>query len=339
MRGLLVVCVAIGLFAMSCGNSTTDGIAPVADSTAMIPGYKQLDSLTKLLDASPNNTDLLNERAKLFLKVGELNFALADIGRAILLDSSKADYFLTIADVYFQRNEPKLCLKSLEVAKGLEPKNVEPLYKLAQFNLYIDKHQESMALANDMLRIDAQDDRPFVIKALCYKAMKDTTKAIENYMLAAEQNPDNFDAQMELGILHWARKGPMAESFLKNALAIRPDATEALYALGVVYQDAEKLDDALATYSQLTRVDSTYSAAYFNMGYIQQQYLQNYDEALAHFNKAAAASPRYYQAIYMRGLCYESKGDKLKAKNEYASALAIEPTYDKALAGMKRVQR
>ena len=339
MRGLVAVVVMLAMVAFGCGEKTSEGTSPVIDSMAQLPGYKQLDSITKLLDRSPNNTDLLNFRAKLFLSAGELNFALADVGRAILIDSSKAEYFLTIAEVYFQRNEPQRCLKSLEVARRLAPDNTEPLYRLAQFNLYLNKHQESIDLANEMLRIDPQDDRPFLIKALCFKDMGDTTKALENYMLAAEQNPDNFDVQVELGILNWGRKSPMAEAFLKNALAIRPDAIEAWYALGMVYQNSGRYEKAMQSYTKIIEVDSTYRSAYFNMGYIHFQHLKQYDDALVQFDRAVAISPNYHEAIYMRGACYEAKGDKEKAKREYTYALQLAPDYGKAAKGMTRLLR
>lgn len=336
MRGLAIVLGTFALLALSCNQPTLDKSGEAIDSLAQIPGYRQLDSLTKLIDKSPSNTDLLNERAKLFLQVGELDFALADIGRAILLDSSKADYFLTIADVYFQRNEPQRCLRSLKVARGLAPTNTEPLHRLAQFHLYIDKHQESIDFANEMLKIDPQDDRPFLVKALCFKDMGDTARAIQNYMLAVEQNPDNYDAQVELGILHWAQGKPIAASYLKNALAIRPDATDALYALGMVYQDAGTYDKAMETYMRLVQVDSTYRTAWHNMGYVN--YLQkDYDTALVNVNRAVALEPNYHQAIFLRGLIYEARGDKEKAKREYSYVIQMAPNYKKAADGMARL--
>ncbi|MCF8460341.1 MAG: hypothetical protein K9G46_06430, partial [Flavobacteriales bacterium] len=97
------------------------------------PQMARLDSLTKLLDKSPNSANLLNERAKVFLEVNEVNFALADVGRALLIDSTKATYYLTISDVYFRLNKSEQCKKALEKAHAIQPDYAEPLYRLAQF--------------------------------------------------------------------------------------------------------------------------------------------------------------------------------------------------------------
>ena len=188
-----------------------------------------------------------------------------------------------------------------------------------------------------MLRLDARDDRPFMVKGLCYKELGDTAKAIQNYLEAVTENPDNYDAYVELGIIHYAEKDPLAEGYLKSALDIRPDGIDALYALGMHYQGSDKLNEALETYTRILEIDSTYSSAYFNMGYVQYQYLQLYNEALANFDKAVQVNPKYYQAVYMRGLCFEARGDIARAKREYGYALELNPNYKKAADGMQRL--
>jgi len=313
----------------------TDAVAePVVQKT---PVEVRLDSLKQLIDVSPDDPQLLNARAKAFLEINELNYAIADVGRAIIIDSTVAEYYLTISDVYFRMGEPERCLKSLRKANELQPEYTEPLYRLAQFELYLKNYQKSINYANEMLRLDAQDDRPFMIKGLCYKELTDTSKAIHNYLEAVTENPDNYDAYVELGVLHWGRKDPLTEQYLKSALDIRPEGIDALYALGMYYQGADNLNDALETYARILEIDETNRSAYFNTGYIQYQHLQLYDEALQNFDKAVKTDPNYHEAIYMRGLCYEAKGDVAKAKREYGYALEVKPNYRKAADGLSRL--
>lgn len=326
----------LALAAASCKEK------PVAEEPKQVveqvtPEMAKLDSLTKLLEARPNDAKLLNERAKIWLEVNETNFALADVGRALLMDSTVADYYLTISDVYFRMNEPNRCMNALNKAHALAPESTEALYRLAQFELYLQHHQQSINYANDMLRLDARDDRPFMIKGLCFKELGDTAKAIQNYLEAITENPDNYDAFVELGVLHWAKKDPLAEKYLKAALEIRPEGIDALYALGMAYQESDKLNEAMETYTKMIAIDSTIRSAHFNIGYIQYQYLQLYNEALQNFDNAVKVDPQYYQAIYMRGLCYEAKGDVARAKKEYAYALELNPQYRKAADGLTRL--
>jgi tetratricopeptide (TPR) repeat protein len=323
------------------GCDSADGPVKEAQVESVVeevtPQVARLDSLSQLLEKSPSNTELLNERAKTFLEVNEVNYALADIGKALLLDSTVAKYYLTISDVYFRLNKPVQCKNALLKAHDLQPNYVEPLYRLAQFELYLGNHQTSINYANDMLRIDARDDRPFMVKALCFKELGDTAKAIHNYLESTTENPDNYDAFVELGVLHWAQNNPLAENYLKSALDIKPDGVDALYALGMQYQQVDKLNEALETYTRILQIDSTYRTAYYNMGYIKYQYLQLYNEALANFDEAVKVDSKYYQAVYMRGLCYEAKGDVARAKQEYSYAIQLNPDYGLAAAGLTRL--
>ena len=339
MRKLLSLVVLASVVFASCDTQPDDKkvVEEPLQADPVVLEMARLDSLTKLLDANPSNAQVLHERAKAFLDADQINFALADAGRALLIDSTVAEFYLTISDIYFRMNEPSKSKNALLKANTIQPEYKEPLHRLAQFELYLGNHQKSINYANEMLRIDARDDRPFVIKALCYKELGDTAKAVHNYLEAVTENPDNYDAYVELGILHWSMKDPLAESYLKSALDIRPDGLDALYALGMQYQGSDKLNEALETYTQILDLDAAHRSAYFNMGYIQYQHLQLYDEALINFDKAVKADPKYFQAVYMRGLCYEAKGDVAKAKTEYRYALELNPDYGKAADGMNRV--
>ncbi|MBI1286067.1 MAG: tetratricopeptide repeat protein [Flavobacteriales bacterium] len=335
-RALLVV--SIALLGFGCDTSTKEANQEsVEEVSAVLPGEAKLDSLTKLIEANPNDPKLLNERSKVFLEVNETNYALADVGRALMMDSTIADFYLTISDVYFRLNKPQLCLSALQKAHALQPDMLEPLYRLAQFSLYIDKFQECINYANDMLRINARDDRPFMVKSLCYSELGDTTKAIENMLEAVTLNPDNFDGYMQLGVLHYHKKDPRAEDYFRAALDIRPDDILTLYDLGLFYQDNDRLNDALRTYTHILELDSTYTNAYYNMGYIHYQYLKEYDKALENFDKAVKLNPKYHQAVYMRGLCYEAKGDVQRAKSEYSYAIQLNPDYKLAADGLTRL--
>lgn len=326
------------ILAVGCGTSSEpDQEESVQVKEERLPGEAQLDSLTKLLEARPNDASLLNARAKVFLEVNETNFALADVGRALMIDSSKADYYLTISDIYFRMEKPKMCLNALKKANALEPTLKEPLYRLAQFSLYLDKYQDCIDYANQMLEVDARDDRPFLVKALCFKQMGDTAKAVQNLLSAVTQNPDNFEAYLDLGVIHLRKNDPLAEKYLNAALDIRPDDLLALYDLGLFYQQNDRLNEALQTYTHILEIDSTYRNAYYNMGFIYYQFLKEYDEALSSFDKAVKADPKYYQAVYMRGLCYEAKGDVSRAKTEYSYAIQLNPDYKLAADGLNRL--
>ena len=103
-NGLFAILTIVFLHGCDQTPENTDATIEVQQVTEEFPGQVRLDSLTALLDNDPDNADLLNERAKVFLDVDQTNFALADAGRALLRDSTVAKYYLTISDVYFRLN-------------------------------------------------------------------------------------------------------------------------------------------------------------------------------------------------------------------------------------------
>ena len=296
-----------------------------------------LDSISRLIEQDSKNADLFYNRGLMLLMVDEVQGAMGDVGRAIILDSTRYEYFLTMSDIYFRSNQPKLSQASVKRARLLAPNNIEPILRLAEFNLYLQDYKGVLTACSDAISMDPNSDRAYFFKALAYKELGDTAKAIDNYLITVEKEPDNVDAYVELGIIYADRNLPMAEQYYKNALRSDPSSKEAMYGLGLYYQDNDRLNEALETYSQLARVDSNYVNAYYNMGFINYEMLKDYNLALNHFNRAVRANPDHVPSIYMRGLCFEARGDLNNAKSQYQLALSKDDGYRLALDGLNRV--
>jgi len=194
-----------------------------------------------------------------------------------------------------------------------------------------------MDYANKVLTIDPNFANAYFIKSVNYLDMKDTAKAVRNLQLTVEKDQKHLKAYLNLGILYSVRKNPIALDYFHNALNIDPYNTDVYYNIGLFYQNVDSLNKAIQTYTELLEIDPNYKYANYNLGYIHYQYLHVNEEALKYFDAAVKTDPKYYQAIYMRGLCYEAMGDIQKAKAQYTRALQIKPDYDLAMKGIKRV--
>jgi tetratricopeptide (TPR) repeat protein len=335
MRNILVLAV-IALVIASCKTDPKGGSSGSTEDSTTVQ-LNPFDSISQLIEADPENADLIHARAEMFLEAGELSVALGDAGRAIMLDSSKAKYFLTISDIYFKGNKPAQSMASLKKAGELEPLNIEVPLRLAEFYLYIQNYTEAVKATNDALKMDGKSDRAFFLKGISYKEVGDTVKAAEQFLRAVENNPDHVDAYVELGILYDIKDDPIAEQYYRNALKVNPDSKEALYGLGILLQDYDRLNEALKVYTELVQKHPDHASAMYNMGFINFEFIKDYNQALRYFEDAVAANPEYVAAIYMRGLCYESMGNVDRAKAEYQFALEKDPTFSLALTGLERL--
>lgn len=315
---------------ISCGNQSTK---KQNTNSSLSP----LDSISELIKSEPENARHYNQRAKLYLEKKEYRNAKTDAGKAISLDSTVSNYYITIADAYFFTNEPARCEASLNKAIRLDAQNKEALMKMSEFYMFLNRFEESITYANKILEIDNNFSKAFFIKGMCYKDAGDTARAILNFREAYDKDPESYHACIMLAQLHFGLKDKLAITYYNNALNLDPKSTEAYYGLGMFYQETNELNRALETYATLLNIDPNYQFAHYNIGYIHFQYLKNYHEAVKHFDDAVKANPNYFQAVYMRGLCYEALGDIQRAKGEYTRALQINPAYQLALDGMNRV--
>ena len=59
--------------------------------------------------------------------------------------------------------------------------------------------------------------------------------------------------------------------------------------------------------------------------------------ALDHFSQAVKIDPNYVEAYYGRALCYQAINDKRNAVLDFQTALALNPSYEPAKEGLKKL--
>lgn len=334
-RALIYLVLAV-IFA-SCGNGGgEETTATTRDTTAVDSSAAGLSAINKRILNDPSNPDLYHERAKYhFERTKDYDAALGDMARALKIDSTKAPYFLTLSDLYFTVNKTGNAKAALEKAIEVDPKNTDAMLKLAELHLYVRKHQESINYINLALKVDQYNSKAYFMKGMNYKETGDTALAISSMETAVEQDPQYYAAYVQLGILHAAKKSPLAESYYNNALRIKPKSVEVLYNRAKFYQDMANWNAAIQAYSELLKVEPSYKYAHFNLGVIHLVNLKVYEQALIHFNDAIRFDPEYKEAYYGRGTAYQSMGDVQKAAADYRSALRIDPAYQPAMQALK----
>src|SRR4051812_27415868 len=75
-----------------------------ADSLSIKLNSPELKSINVLILKEPGNSDLYYQRAKVYMSLHQSQEVVGDALRAIKLDSTKAEYYLVLADAYFAQN-------------------------------------------------------------------------------------------------------------------------------------------------------------------------------------------------------------------------------------------
>ncbi len=298
-----------------------------------------LEQLNAAIEANPNQIDLLEKRAKYYMSKSNYDRAAQDYQSAIKLAPDSINYYMQIADLFMQSGKIKNAIGILKRVIKIKPDYPDAYLKLGEISLFLRKYQDVFNYANKALEVDPYSDKAYFLKAYAYKENADTNKAIDSFQKCLRNNSNNYEANVELGILFMNLKNKLAVTYFNNAIALDSTKLDAYYDLGLYYQNNDQLNKALATYKNIEKIAPDFPNSYYNIGYIYLQLLNIPDKSIPYFTKAIIASPNYYQAYYNRGLAYERLGDVFNAKADYKEALKLHSNYEKAIEGLNRVEK
>lgn len=299
----------------------------------------ELEKVSKEIAANDKEAGLYHQRAKLYIGIKEINQALNDINKALQIDPKIADYYITLSDIYLLSGQPQNCEESLKKAVSVDPKNITANLKLANLYLIMKDYKKVDEYARLVLTLDKTNAPVRFTRAMASIEAGDTALAVGDLMEAVRLNQQYFEAYMLLGELFATRKDPLAAGYFNNALRIRPSSIEAMYNLGMFYQESGQYSKAIVTYEELGKLDTTFRDAPYNIGYIYLVYLQDYKQAVENFTKAIARDPRHAESWYNRGLSYEQLKEYQKAYDDYQKTLKLVVNYDKAIEGLNRLDK
>jgi len=336
MRRIFFACFCILLFALSgCTGSSDEKVSDVTRDTTS----RAIETLSKQIQDDGSNPELFNKRAKLYLFDQQFDKALKDINSAIALKPNSAASYIILSDIYLLMGQSQNCNDALIRAMSLEPENTDALLKMAKLYLILKNYPKTYEYIRQILLLDKIAPTAHYLRAIALLEQGDTIRAVADLMQAVDQNQEYFEAYVLLGDLYSLRKDPMTESYLKNALNIRPQSKEAMYMLGMFYQETGKYEKAIETYQNLSKIDTSFKEPVYNIGYIYLVYLSNYKQAIAFFTLALKRDPGYKEAYFNRGYAYELSGDYARAEEDYHRALKVEVNYNKAVEGMNRLDK
>lgn len=298
-----------------------------------------LNSLNEKIRADVNNKDLYLERADYYLTKQSAKEAMQDINRAFRIDTNYLPTILKQADFLTKSGKLELSLKVIDRANSIYPENSKIQVAYSQLYLVARNNTKSISYADLAIKYNLYNAEAYYIKGFNFLEMGDTSKAISSYQTAVEQDPEYFDAYLELGLIYSSKNDPIALDYFSNAMEINPTERRVLYSKGMFEQENEMYNEAMQTYTTAIKTHPDFREPHYNMGYIHLFYLKLYRESQQYFTAALEIDPRYKEAYYNRGYAFEMLGDIGNAAKDYRKALEIDPSYEFAANGLTRVNK
>lgn len=308
------------------------------DTTAVSPVVNsgQIKTLTNKIEQEPDNPKWYYTRAQLLLQANDIRAAAQDLQKAIALDSTQAEYYSTLADLKLANKDLDGAILSMQKCIATGGMNADDMLKLAKFYLYKKDYQNAMIFVNNGLRLEVYNAYAYFLKGYIYKELNNSAKAISSFQTAVEQDPLYFDAYMQLAGIYAGMKNRLAVDYYNNALKIDSLSYEALYGRAKFYQDITSFDTAMILYKDILLKHAQKESVYYNLGVIYYQ-MDSLQKAYNNFNFAIKVNPALTEAYAGMGLCSELLGNKKQAELHFRQSLKLNPDFEIAKEGLKRV--
>lgn len=352
----------------ACNSESSEAEKPQGPSTEDLIEQPNIsnnpDSILAIINdklvESPNDASLYQERAYHLFHTFKarkqdttdkdiIEEPIRDIKHAIELDPNNPDYYFSKGYFFHAALMLDEAETAFKQAIEIDPKHQESYYFLAKIYLVLahpsdrDKfnYDKAREMLNESLKINENHVESYFLRGLIYKELGDSGAALNSFKTVTDINPKHYNAFMQQGMLYASKGNPKAEVVFKQAIEIKPNSTEAHFALARFQQTTGKFEKAEQNYLKTVEIDSMYSIAYLNLGYMYMTNDTAYTKALEYLHKAVYFNPGSYLAMtyYNIALVHELKGDKERAKTYYKQTLEVDNEYIDAAKALDRLER
>jgi len=174
-----------------------------------------------------------------------------------------ADLIAVIGDSYRRRGDPESSRRAYAEAEQISPGLRSARLGLAMLALADERPSEAISLL-ESLRKEGADDVPGLETSLglAYAQLGLTASAVRAYETAIRQNPDDFAALNNLGLLHLDDgRHHDAEMLFQQALAVRPRFALAWNNYGALLYKTGRQDEAIKAFQTSLDLEPDQSGA------------------------------------------------------------------------------
>jgi|GEM_PF-1429624 len=178
-------------------------------------------------------------------------------------------------------------------------------------------------LCQAALQIDAASARAHFLLGKAALARGDAAQAQADFARAVELQPDNYAAQLELGLLYEAQ-GDVENAYAHLQLADPQEANQALWGRAWPYFNSGLSEAGLAALRLIIRLDPADANAHYVLA-DQLRVLKRYDESLAAYDALRQAAPQDVRFYIGRGQLYADQGQGDAALADLGAAVQLAP--------------
>ncbi len=220
--------------------------------------------------------------------------AMGSINQAINVDSSKADYFLQKATLYYHLKEYKDALRQCYAAHKIEPDKPQVHYLRGLLSLSTDNYGGAIFFLGKVISLSPDKDytyRAYIGRGKAYLRTSKLNEAITDFASASSLKPDSIEPQLLMATAYIkAEVHDKALPIIEKIIQSNPNIAVSYKLLGSIYKDKKAFAKAESAYNTYCGQVANDAEAFQEMAYL---YLENkeYDKARVSIEKAIALYP------------------------------------------------
>jgi tetratricopeptide (TPR) repeat protein len=306
----LIFCFVFSLW--SCEEQVQEQTAPLPNQTNDALA-KKITYMNNVISENPNVAEYYFRRAALNLEANKENLAQKDIDQALVLDSSKAEYYFIKAKIHEIRREYDSSLYAGKKAEQMGYKEIDADMLMGKMNFYAKNYPKANEYFKKVEEALPNLPQLWYYKGINFFQLKDTAQSISSLRQALRLKQDYcevYQALVDIYNNYGAYK--IALQYARIATAQCPQQASFYFALGRSMWAMRSYDSAIVLYSRAFDMDSTiWQAGYQVATYCISK--QNYVTAEKYLVKALRQKPNIERGHYLLGAIYEYH---LKKMNE-----------------------
>jgi predicted Zn-dependent protease len=201
-------------------------------------------------------------------KTGNPVRAVAEIQKAMDLDTHNEDYILELSEVFVANNNGRASATLLNSAKKLFPNSARIWFALGVSSLIEEDRPQAEAALRKSLELDPKLDQALVVLGQNYKEAGEWNDLLQTSGRLIQLNPSNPAGYyyQALALLHASeRDDNRIEELLKKSVALHAEDPGAQYELAKLMAKRGQKDEALRELERLVAANSDYGPAYYQL--------------------------------------------------------------------------
>ncbi len=219
-------------------------------------GERALAPLSTILEAEPNNVELLTLRAKTLLNMGEEEKAREDLDRGLSLEPNNYTLNKLMADYLFVSGNNKSARKCLELCLRIKPGSSEIHGQLGSIAAAEGRYLEAAESYGKAAVVDQTNPMWKRKQAYCYWGNKDYPKAMQLLKTCIQNHKHDFESYLLQAELY-EKMGETEKSLEAYQALFKefPKSTLQMRAYGLALTRAKHYDEAIDVFSKLLKLN------------------------------------------------------------------------------------